>query len=181
MLVHGIGCVCLIVSQSSRKMNHDEDRMSLSKVGTPSTRKKTNVIKTLFKTPNAKRELWRCWCSPTRWYITQTWRRDSPRRFQGLEAQNDIVNDNVNENDNDSFFGSGTKEFFVIARKTLGLGWPWPWQYHINHIYLPRRWWTSAQTPVRSTGSTRQTANWFVLLWKHTPHWNYLLFSVPSW
>ena len=40
MLVHIFGCVCLIVSQSSRKMNHDEDRMSLSKVGTPSTRKK---------------------------------------------------------------------------------------------------------------------------------------------
>ena len=99
-------------------------------------REKTNMIKTLFKTPNAKRELWRCWCSPTRWYITQTWRRDSPRRFQGLEAQNDIVNDNDNENDNDSFFGSGTKEFFVIARKTLALGKLWLWNDSITIIFI---------------------------------------------
>ena len=128
----------------------------------------------LFKTPNATRELWRCWCSPTRWYITPTWRRDSPRRFQGLAAQNGNGNDN--DNDNDNFFGPGTKEFIIIARKNQALGWPWlwQWQYYIDNIYLPRRWWTSAQTPVRSTGWTRQTANWFVLLWKYSHHWNYL-------
>ena len=73
----------------------------------------------LFKTPNATRELWRCWCSPTRWYITPTWRRDSPRRFQGLAAQNG------NDNDNGNFFGPGTKNLSLLQEKL------WLWGDHV--------------------------------------------------
>ena len=183
MLVHGIGCVCLIVSQSSRKMNHDEDRMSLSKVGTPSTRKKliwsklsviqnskcyARIMKVLVFTypmihhsdmeerlaqevSRARSSKWHC-----QWQWQWKW------QWQ--------------------FFWKWNQRVFRYSKKNSGFGETMTMKcQHYNHIYLPRRWWTSAQTPVRSTGSTRQTANWFVLLWKYTHHWNYLLFSVPSW
>ena len=76
----------------------------------------------LFKTPNATRELWRCWCSPTRWYITPTWRRDSPRRFQGLAAQNGNGNDNDNDNDNDNFFWTWNQRIYHYCKKNSGFG-----------------------------------------------------------